>query len=241
MLTLYQFPISHYCEKARWALDYKHLDYEVRNLLPGLHVLKTKKLAPHASVPILVDDGKAIQGSGDIISWLDDKFPERNLTPVAEQLKQEALAWEKYVDTEIGIHVRRCCYQVLLDYPDIVIPFLAHNGPWYGKPLLTIMFPRLRKKMRAMMNINEDSARKSREHLEAAIDRVYGQLQKRPFLVGDEFTRADLAAASLLAPLCKPEKYGLNWPVRFPDQLEALIDEFRGRMAWVHKVYESYR
>ena len=35
--TLYQFPISHYCEKVRWAMDYKKLEYKAKNLLPGLH------------------------------------------------------------------------------------------------------------------------------------------------------------------------------------------------------------
>jgi glutathione S-transferase len=35
MITLYQFQFSHYCEKARWALDYKGLAYAPKNLLPG--------------------------------------------------------------------------------------------------------------------------------------------------------------------------------------------------------------
>ena len=43
MIELYQFPISHFCEKIRWTLDYKGLSHKTRNLLPGLHVLKTKK------------------------------------------------------------------------------------------------------------------------------------------------------------------------------------------------------
>ena len=72
MITLYQFPISHYCEKARWALDYKHVDHKVKNLLPGIHVKTTKKLAPRSSVPVLVHDNKAIQGSNHIISYLDE-------------------------------------------------------------------------------------------------------------------------------------------------------------------------
>ena len=27
MITLYQFQFSHFCEKARWALDYKGVPY----------------------------------------------------------------------------------------------------------------------------------------------------------------------------------------------------------------------
>ncbi len=33
MRVLYQFPLSHYCEKARWLLDHKELDYVAHNLI----------------------------------------------------------------------------------------------------------------------------------------------------------------------------------------------------------------
>jgi len=241
MITLYQFPISHYCEKIRWTLDYKRIDYDVKNLLPALHVSTTKKLAPDISVPILVHDDKMIQGSSSIISYLDEKFPERSLTPAIGPLKDEALEWESYVDKEIGIHVRRCCYHILLEHPDILIPFFIHNGPWYGKIFLTCIFPKLKTKMRKFMNINDKTAQRSRDKLGIAIDRLYSHLQDNAFLAGDQFTRADLAAASLLAPLCRPEKYGLNWPELFPEELEDLVNEFQPKTNWVHEIYEKYR
>ena len=37
MRILYQFPLSHFCEKARWMLDYKELEYVAQNLMPGAH------------------------------------------------------------------------------------------------------------------------------------------------------------------------------------------------------------
>jgi len=241
MITLYQFPISHYCEKVRWALDYKKINHKTVNLLPGLHVMKTKKLAARSSVPILVDDDKVIQGSGEIISYLDKDHPENSLTPVDEQLKANALKWEKYVDKEIGIHVRRCCYHILLEHPDIVIKFFAHQGPWYGKPLLRFMFPKLKTKMRDLMDINEETAEASKVALSIAIDKIYNHLQEHSFLAGNQFSRADLAAASLLAPLRMPEKYGLNWPDKVPSQLATLSEEFKEKTLWVDELYKNYR
>ncbi len=241
MLKLYQFPISHYCEKIRWALAFKNLNHEVKNLLPGLHTLTTKKFSPRSSVPILTHDDKVVQGSDKIISYLDETFSTRSLTPEEVQTRDEALEWEKYIDNEIGIHVRRCCYHILLEYPNIVIPFFTHAGPWYGKPLLTIMFPQLKVKMRRLMDITGESAKNSKEHLRIAIDRLYSHYQEHEFLAGNQFSRADLAAAALLAPLCMPKKYGLNWPDNLPEEWEELVVEFQGKTSWVHEAYEKYR
>ncbi len=241
MLTLYQFPISHFCEKARWALDYKQVDYKVRNILPGLHTLKTKKIAAHSSVPILVHDDKVIQNSNDIITYLDEMFPQHRLTPKDNLSREEALEWETYLGKEIGVHLRRCFYHILLDYPDIVIPFFTHNGPWYGKIYLRFMYPKLKIRMHERMKVNDDTAQESLEHLRMAIEKLHSHYQEHEFLVGDQFTRADLTAASLLAPLHKPGKYGLDWPERLPEKLEVIIDKFEEQTQWVVKFYKKFR
>ena len=80
-IVLHQFPISHYCEKVRWALDYKGVDYRLKNHLPGLHLKKMKAVAPFSSVPVLEHDGHYVHDSAAIISYLDTQFPARSLTP----------------------------------------------------------------------------------------------------------------------------------------------------------------
>lgn len=241
MITLYQFPISHYCEKVRWSPDYKQLDYQVKNPLPGLHVMKTKKLVAHSSVPILVDKNNVIQGSAHIITYLNENFPQPGLTPDDLQFKEQALEWERYVDKEIGPHIRRSFYHILLPHPDVVIPFFTHNGPWYGKLLLRRIFPKLKNRMQSLMNINELSARESQQKMDVAIERLHQHYQQHDFLVSNQFTRADLAAASLLAPFCMPEKYGLDWPERLPVELEDLIRQFQQRTDWVNDMYAQFR
>jgi len=241
MLKLYQFPISHFCEKIRWTLAFKNIDYEIKNLLPGLHVLKTKKLSPETSVPILTHNGKAIQGSSEIISYLDKTFPTPSLTPEDIRARDEALQWEEYIDREIGNNVRLCCYHILLEYPDIVIPFFTHNGSWYGKPFITLMFPKLKVRMMQRMKLNDESAKKAKEGLRIAIDKLHSHYQEHEFLAGNQFSRADLTAASLLAPLNMPEKYGLNWPDKLPEQMDELVIEFSGKTKWVLDFYEKYR
>ena len=50
---LYTFTISHFAEKARWALDYRRIHYQEKRLVPGSHILIVKHMAPGTSVPVL--------------------------------------------------------------------------------------------------------------------------------------------------------------------------------------------
>lgn len=103
MIQLYQFPISHYCEKVRWALDFKGVEYQTINLLPGFHIKKIKQANPKSSVPVLIDGEETLQNSADIITYLDTKYPQNTLTPVNSEEKQQALDWERYLDENLGV------------------------------------------------------------------------------------------------------------------------------------------
>src|SRR6516165_7266581 len=81
MMKLYQFTFSHYCEKARWALDHKGIAYQPINLLPGSHLRTVRRLTPDRGLPVLLDDATVIQDSSAIITYLDTKFPSPTLTP----------------------------------------------------------------------------------------------------------------------------------------------------------------
>jgi len=132
MLTLYQFECSHYCEKARWALDYKGLAYRTRNLIPGPHRLVTERLAPRSHVPILVDGERVVQGSSEIIDYLDKRCPGARLTPAGASAAQEAHEWERYLDREIGVAIRCWFYFHALPERKLATRFLLQGAPWYG-------------------------------------------------------------------------------------------------------------
>ena len=240
-LVLYQFPISHFCEKARWALDYKGLDYTTKNLLPGLHVKTTKKLAARSSVPILEHDGRSVQGSEQIITYLDEHFPEKKLTPVNSHDAQFALEWERYLDREIGVHLRRYVYHTLLQHPDLVIGFFATGGPFWAKPFLKVVFPKLSRTMRKLMDINEATAAKSRQSMLMALERLNDALDEKSYLVGERFSRADLTAAALLAPLFMPPQFGLAWPAAMPEPLQSDVRALAPQLAWAEKIYQQHR
>ncbi len=241
MIELYQFPISHYCEKIRWALDYKQLDHKKINLMPGFHAKKTMKLVGRSAVPVLVDDGKAIKNSSHILEYLENTYPEHPLLPKDDDLRSQAIEWEGYADREIGPYVRCLCYHTLLNHPDIVIPIFSQGGPWYGKMLLKLIYPKLHGKMRKFMKINDQTAQHSQEQLTLAIDKIYQHRKDRHFMVGQSFTSADLAIAALLAPLSMPKGYGLTSTQVHPEPLATIVASWGDKLDWVQDIYAEFR
>lgn len=200
-MLLLQFPYSHFCEKARWALDYKHQPYITKNLVPLLHLFTTRRVAPTGQVPILLHAGEVIQGSDQIIDWLDVRVPDRPLTPAAPDAARTAREWEHFAGQEIGVHLRRWFYGHTLADRQRALGFLHQGASPWQKATLSLGFPLIRAAMRRAMAITPQKAQASGERLLRALDRLDAALAHGDYLAGDGFSRADLAVAALLAPL----------------------------------------
>lgn len=242
MFTLYQFQFSHFCEKVRWALDYKDIPYRPINLLPGLHVKVARRLAPKTCVPILAND-QVIQESSAIITHLDQQYPDHCLTPANPVLAKEALDWEAYLDQEIGVTLRLWFFFHALPDRQRTMHFLMQGAPWYAWPLFSVMYPRVRTAMMQAMQINPESARQAEARLLAALERLDHALVGRQHLVDDEFSRADLTACALLSPLCAPGKTEQELQRVFPEPVLAFRAALKSRpfFGWVLDTYQSYR
>lgn len=244
-IRLYQFAISHYCEKVRWALDYKQLNYETTNLLPGQHIKTVQKLTSGAgtSVPVLVHDDEIIQGSSDILDYLDATFPEKPLTPDDEPARARALSWEQRLDEEAGPAVRCYAYHHFLQRPKVVIPLLTAGTPFYNRFLLSLVFSRVNETMRKWMKINEKTANESQAVIEALLNELAQAYSQQPFLAGEAFSRADLTAAAIFAPLFQPEPYPVPWPkpARIPKDIQAWLNRWQPQLQVLDNVYSDYR
>lgn len=58
---------SHYCERARWALDHAGIDYREIHWAVGPHLPLARRLAPKSTLPILDTGDEIIQGSDRIL------------------------------------------------------------------------------------------------------------------------------------------------------------------------------
>ena len=241
MTLLYQFPFSHFCEKARWALDYKGISYRAVNLLPGFHLRTVGKLARKTCTPVLCDGGSIIQDSSAIIDYLDANYPNPSLTPPDPDAARQAIEWEDYFDEEIGVTIRLWFYFHCLSDRRLALRFLLQDAAWHKRPLFMLAYPKVRSAMLEFMNISADTARQSEERLRAALDRLDEALVGRGFLVGDRFSRADLTACALLSPCCLPDDAAAS--EMFPAATRKLRNEMKDRrfFRWVRSIYEEYR
>lgn len=243
-IKLYQFCISHYCEKVRWALDYKGVNYQAVNLLPGQHVKTIRELTgAESSVPVLEHDGQIIQGSGQILDYLDKTFPDTPLMPENPDLQSRVRDWEQRLDEQAGPALRTWVYHYFLQRPKVVVPMLSAGTPFYNRFLLSLAFSRVDEIMRKWMKINQKTADESQAILEAFVTELADTYQQRTFLVGDQFTRADLTACSLLAPLFQPPAYPVPWPkpAKIPKPVKNWLSEWQAAVAPIASVYHRNR
>ena len=243
--VLWHLQISHYNEKVRWALDYKRIPHVRHAMLPGVHRLKTRSLSGTPLSPVLTIGEESIGDSTAILQAIEDRWPEPRLIPENPLQRRRALRLEDWFDEELGPHIRRAVYYELLPHPEIVVPLFTDGSSRARRALLRASFPVLRVGMRQIMNIREEPARRSREKAVAAVDMLEKELGDKEYLVGNDFSIADLTAASLLYPLALPPEFPYR-TVSF-DELPAgareFLDELRARPAahWVAEMYRRHR
>jgi len=233
------FVVSHFSEKARWALDFAGVTYEERRLLPGPHLFVTRRLAKNSSVPILEHDGRVIQGSGPILDYVASELYRPVLEPDASSA-QRVRELEVLADRAFGLGVQRICYFSLLDgQREAIIDLYTQGGPWWGKAFYALTFPVVAKEIRRMYDVTAARNQEAKALFRSAMDDFDATLQGNRYLGGTRPNRLDITIAALLAPLCRPPEHLVRWP-ELPPSLAEFAREFDGRPTWTH-VLEMYR
>lgn len=242
-ITLLQFPFSHFCEKARWALDHKGLVYRTHDLVPGAHLWATRRLNAGRTLPILLDGARVVGDSAAIVDDLDARHPQAPLTPADAAQAQQARQWENWAAREIGVPVRLLFYFHVLPRRALALEILGTGASPAARRMLGWCYPLLRRGMTQRMGIHAEAAQDAQTTLRRAFDRLDAMAQARPYLVGGCFTRADLTVCALLGALCgRMEASPLAGRV-LPEGFQALRWEVAQRPlhAWVHRTYDLHR
>ncbi len=240
---LWQFRYSHYNEKARWVLDYKRIPHVRRSLLPGAHIPRVLWMTGQKAVPVLVLDGAAIADSTRIIEALERRQPEPALYPRRDEDRGRALALEEFFDEELGPHLRRAWFHLVMPDADFTVAQVTVGCAPMAQRVYRALYPVISAVMRADMRIDAAGAEAGRAKVQAALDRIVAELQPSGYLVGNTFSVADLTAAALLSPVVMPPEF--PYPLITP--LPPPAAGYRAALAthpafqWAADIYRKHR
>jgi glutathione S-transferase len=246
--TLWQIDISHYAEKARWALEYKGVDHGRRNLLPGSHIpialFLTRGAQP--TVPVLTLEGRAIGDSTEIIAALESLYPDPALYPSDAEDRARAIELEGWFDENLGPHTRLLPFYELIQEPELFAEVAAESVPGplgKAKPVVGA-YARAYTSVRWGASSSE-AAERARAEIVAAMDKLEAELEKGDgeFLVGDELSVADITAASLFYPLVVPPEGPLRPELPRPPALDRFRESLSDRLGykWVEEMFRRHR
>jgi glutathione S-transferase len=241
---LWHIELSMYSEKARWALDYKNVAYELRAPMPGLHRFTALALTrgAHARMPVAEIGGHRVGDSSAIVAALEEHAPDPPLYPADPSDRARALELEELFGERLAPAVRRFMWHQLLPDTDATVGALFTGRAPVRRTLLRATAPLAGRLVRKDYNVNEESATAARAEIVALADRIEAELQPSGYLAGDAFSVADLAGASLFTPLLAPPERPYL-PPAIPPAAQELRDELTARRAgaWVHEMYARHR
>ncbi len=243
-VVLWHIEISHYNEKARWALDYKGIPYELRTPMPGTHRLTALRLTrgKHDRLPVAEIDGRRVGDSTAIIEALERYKPEPALYPAEPEQRRSALELEDYFDEELAPRVRRMLWHYTLPDTEATLDaVISDEGATFRRGLLRRTAPVANRMVRRDYGVDQAGADEAEAGIRAAMDRVESELGDGEYLVGDEFSVADLAGAALFTPLLAPP--GRPWCPKLVPSLQGFREEMQARPGgqWVERMYARHR
>lgn len=214
MLRLVTIPISHYCEKARWALERAGLEYREERHVQGIHQIAARRAGGGKTVPVLVTPEGALGESADILAWVDQRTPpEHRLFPAEEVARREVESLCRRLDAELGPRGRRLIYvhmftqrQLALDFNNQGVPRWEDRTIRRGWPLFQNVISRVLA-IKPGVEVEDEAAVWSEFDFVAQL-----RADGRPYLCGESFGAADLTFAALAAPMVVPPVYGIPLP-----------------------------
>jgi glutathione S-transferase len=238
VLRLVTIPISHYCEKARWALERGGIDYREERHVQGVHRLAARRAGGGKTVPVLVTPEGAIGDSAEILLWVDERTPaEHRLFPPKRDARLDAVGLCRRLDDVLGPRGRRLMYVHMLAQRELALRFNNEGVSAWEDRLMRWGWPLAGRMIGAVLEIRpgievEDEAAVWRE-----LDFVAERLSDgRPYLSGERFGAADLTFAALSAPVVVPPEYGtpLPQPDMMPPATAAIVRRVREHPAGRH-------
>lgn len=249
-LTLYTFAMSHFSEKIRWTLDTSGLKYHEVLMTPTLHLVPALCMGGQGETTLPILQGRQsdglvehVQDSTQILQWLDRRLGPLPVMPRHIALSEDIMDIEARFDA-IGDDVARYLYFSALDQDEQVIDMWTRHASRRQARLVKLFFPISKWIFKRRLGITPQATAQSALRIQQALAWLDGRLSDgRRYLVGHQFSVADITAASILAPLACPDQhpvYGAKSFRREPAHSPAWLAK-RPCMDWVRWVYQTHR
>jgi glutathione S-transferase len=221
VLRLVTIPISHYCEKARWALERAGIPYREERHVQAIHRIAARRAGGGATVPVLVTPQGVLGESDEILVWVDARTsPEYRLFPAAPPERAEVERLCRRFDAGLGPRGRRLMYIHMLAQPKLMLRFNNQGVPPWEDRVLRLGWPLALRWARRELAIRPGIEAEDEVAVWRELDFVAELLADgRKHLCGERFSAADLTFAALSASVVVPPVYGV--PLPQPDVLPA--------------------
>lgn len=228
--TLVTIALSHYCEKARWALERAAVPFREEAYVPFTHLAGTLRRGGRSTPLLVLPDGAVLKDSTDILAYADERAPGA-IYPTEPASRREVEALEDRFDEGLGPHARRIAYHALLTSGRSFAPAIRAAGSFHRPlaPALALVVPHVVKRA---LRVDAKGAEISQGKVDRVLDEVEAMLADgRRYLVGDRFSAADLTFAALYAPLVNPPEQPVTSRVEPPPSYAAMCEANRLRPA----------
>jgi glutathione S-transferase len=236
--VLITIPISHYCEKARWALERAGVPYREQAHLQLIHRLAVRRAGGGTTAPVLVCGDRVLPESAEIVEEADRRAPaDRRLYPDDGAAAAEVRALERDFDERLGPHGRRWMYDQTRGRRELITAYACTGVPSWERRALPVALSVISRFIDRYLEIRPETVAESEAAVRATFDEVAERLgDGRPYLCGEDFTAADLTFSALAAAVLMPPEYGvpLPQPVELPPAMAANVRELRAHPAGAH-------
>jgi glutathione S-transferase len=236
--TLVTIPISHFCEKARWALDRAGVAYTEQPHLQVVHRVAARRAGGGRTVPVLALGSHVLSESAEIVDYADSRArPDRRLYPDDVTAAGEIRELERWFDETLGPEGRLWMYFSLRGRRDIALRYGCTGVPTWERRAFPLAYSVVVRLIDRILGVTPEAAARAERAVRATFEEIAQRLADgRPYLMGERFTAADLTFAALAASVLMPPEYGvpLPQPDELPVPMAATVRELRAHPAGAH-------
>lgn len=222
---LITIPMSHFCEKARWAMDRSGVSYIEEVHAPLLSRLPAWRARAPGTVPVLIADEGVFGDSTDILGWVDRRVP---------LYAADARELEDRFDTLLA-PAARCLAFLHVGRDRKLSRKIALAGvPRWERAVATAVFGAAQAFLNRRYGVTEEGGPRWLMDLRTVFEEVGARLADgRRYLCGAGLSAADLTFAALAGPVLLPAsaKPGLPTVDEVPEGYRSLVKELRATAA----------